>query len=279
MSFWCHLKTLFFFWQQSSNVLKFGDWEGQQDVPYTVYFEKAGKRKSGDKLKPNDTQYKPNMPHDYTPPVQAPPFQKEVKMKASKDMEPTGSKYEHHTEAGKVWRSEDPSLPHLGWKTAVASPQQYHVGARSGSSKPKVEATMGADASRRKYELDLSRQGVELRRPTDSPSRHENVGHRAAVDLNIQRNGGVNTGDKRSMHQITGSNNHRLHQITGSNNHSIDRSPLHPRYQAMVGGISSGVSSPSWEKQVSSESRHGLSPSNQRSHLGSVTQDSRKVTL
>ena len=246
-------------------MLKFGNWESQQDVPYTIYFEKARKRRSGDKSKLSDPRYNPNMPYNYTPPIQAPPFQEDVKMKASKDLEPAGSKYEHHTgrEDGKMWRSNDSSLHHdiAGRKAAVALPQQRHVGARPGSSMPKMEATMGADASRRKYELDLSQQGVELRRPTDSPSRQ------AADDLNFPRNGGVNSGDKRSMHRITGSN------------HSIDRSPLHPRYQAMVGGKSSGVSSPSSEKKVSSESRHGISPSNQRSRLGSVTQDSRKVTL
>lgn len=254
--------------EQSSNVPKFGNWESQQDVPYTVYFEKARKHRSGEKLKPSDTRGNPKMPYAYTPPVQAPPFQKEVKTKASKDLEPTGSKHKQHTgrEDGKMWRSDDSSLHHdtVGQKAAVVLPHQRHGGARSGSSKPELEETRGPVASRLKYELHLSREDGELRRPTDSPSRHEIVGHRAAADLNYQRNGGVNSGDKRSMRQSTGSD------------HSIDHSPLHPRYQAMVGGKSSGVSSPSWQKRLSSEVSHSLGPSTQRSQLRPATQGNRK---
>ncbi|KAL6342763.1 hypothetical protein AAG906_016597 [Vitis piasezkii] len=253
--------------EQSSNVPKFGNWESQQDVPYTVYFEKARKHRSGEKLKPSDTQGNPNMPYAYTPPVQA-LLSKEVKTKASKDLEPTGSKHKQHTgrEDGKMWRSDDSSLHHdtVGQKEAVVLPHQRHGGARSGSGKPELEETRGPVASRLKYELHLSREDGELRRPTDSPSRHETVGHRAAADLNYQRNGGVNSGDKRSMRQSTGSD------------HSIDHSPLHPRYQAMVGGKSSGVSSPSWQKRLSSEVSHGLGPSTQRSQLRPSTQGNRK---
>lgn len=45
--------------QKSSHVPKFGDWENDDNVPYTDYFENALKHKSGVKMNPNDPEENP----------------------------------------------------------------------------------------------------------------------------------------------------------------------------------------------------------------------------
>ncbi|XP_060669858.1 RPM1-interacting protein 4 [Ziziphus jujuba] len=44
---------------KSSHVPKFGDWENDDNVPYTDYFENALKHKSGVKMNPNDPEENP----------------------------------------------------------------------------------------------------------------------------------------------------------------------------------------------------------------------------
>ncbi|XP_073291535.1 RPM1-interacting protein 4-like [Primulina huaijiensis] len=44
-----------------SNVPKFGNWESEDNVPYTVYFDKARKTKGGKMINPNDPQENPEM--------------------------------------------------------------------------------------------------------------------------------------------------------------------------------------------------------------------------
>lgn len=49
-------------WQQRSHVPKFGNWEGEDDVPYTVYFDKARKSRPGSKMiNPNDPEENPDL--------------------------------------------------------------------------------------------------------------------------------------------------------------------------------------------------------------------------
>lgn len=60
-----------------ANVPKFGNWENDDNVPYTVYFEKARKNKGGKMINPNDPQENPDMfpDADPPPPAAAPPSQ------------------------------------------------------------------------------------------------------------------------------------------------------------------------------------------------------------
>ncbi|KAK4774778.1 hypothetical protein SAY86_009713 [Trapa natans] len=59
-----------------SNVPKFGNWEGGDQVPYTVFFEKARKGRGGNVLNPNDPEYfsDPLSLENSVPPPQAPPL-------------------------------------------------------------------------------------------------------------------------------------------------------------------------------------------------------------
>ena len=59
---------------QRSHVPKFGNWESEQNVPYTAYFDKARKgRTGGGVINPNDPQENPDAFPDNEPPARAPP--------------------------------------------------------------------------------------------------------------------------------------------------------------------------------------------------------------
>lgn len=57
-----------------SNVPKFGNWESEDNVPYTVYFDKARKNRGGKMINPNDPAENPDIFQnaDSSPPDQAP---------------------------------------------------------------------------------------------------------------------------------------------------------------------------------------------------------------
>lgn len=60
--------------QQRSHVPKFGNWESEENVPYTAYFDKARKGKSGGKMiNPNDPEENPDILSDYSSSADAPP--------------------------------------------------------------------------------------------------------------------------------------------------------------------------------------------------------------
>ncbi|KAL3828914.1 hypothetical protein ACJIZ3_017716 [Penstemon smallii] len=56
-----------------ANVPKFGNWENDDNVPYTVYFDKARKTKGGKMINPNDPQENPDMFPEKDPSPFAPP--------------------------------------------------------------------------------------------------------------------------------------------------------------------------------------------------------------
>ncbi|CAH2052582.1 unnamed protein product [Thlaspi arvense] len=64
-----------------SNVPKFGNWEGEENVPYTAYFDKARKARAppgGKVTNPNDPEYNsdPQPPPSKTRPEQAEPVRR-----------------------------------------------------------------------------------------------------------------------------------------------------------------------------------------------------------
>ncbi|XP_058103273.1 RPM1-interacting protein 4-like [Magnolia sinica] len=106
---------------QRSHVPKFGNWESEENVPYTAYFDKARKGKTGGKLiNPNDPQENPDaFTDDATP----------VPLRAASDPgvpPPEASKPKHERRSSK----EDAEL-----RRQTDSPAARHdPGARRGSS-------------------------------------------------------------------------------------------------------------------------------------------------
>ncbi|XAR62549.1 hypothetical protein NMG60_11017346 [Bertholletia excelsa] len=93
--------------------------------------------------------------------------------------------------------------------------------------------------------------------PTEFPLQQETLGSRATAESPHHQHGGTSAGE----------NPRKVSRPSASSDHS----PLHPRYQATVGGKVGAVSSPSWERKGSAEG-HGLPPSTPgRSRLRSIT--------
>lgn len=64
---------MFSMWQQRSHVPKFGNWDSEEDVPYTAYFEKARKGRSTKMINPNDPEENPDLLSDLSSSAQQGP--------------------------------------------------------------------------------------------------------------------------------------------------------------------------------------------------------------
>ncbi|KAL3506431.1 hypothetical protein ACH5RR_031813 [Cinchona calisaya] len=230
-----------------SQVPKFGNWESEEDVPYTVYFDNARKGKKGGKMNPND-------PQNYL----------DAESKGKKETETTRPKHVRSTsrEDGDLRKSIDSPLHSdaVSQKSANESPHHNQGGLKYGSSKSESEGQKGPDMVRTRHERQLSQEEVDLR-PTDSPFRNETA-NRKTKDSPYHRYGGPSAGDTPK----------RVARQSGGSDRSIEHSPLHPHSQARTGGKGSGGSLPAWERKGSSEGGHGMAPSTPgRSRLRSVT--------
>lgn len=241
--------------QQQAQVPKFGNWENEDDVPYTQYFDNARKGKKGGKMNPNDSE-------DYL----------DADTKSQKASEATRPKHvqRNSREDGEMRRSADSPLHSdaVSVKSSTGSPHQKHSSLKYGSSRLDSDAPRGIDVQRPRHERQPSREEGDFRRPTDSPMRNETSNRRTPHDSPHHRYGGLSAGDtpKRVGKQNVGSDR------------SIEHSPLHPHSQVRTGGKGSGVSSPSWERKGSSEGGHGMAPSTPgRSRLRSVTRGDETV--
>lgn len=65
--------------QQRSHVPKFGNWESEENVPYTAYFDKARKGRGGTKMiNPNDPEENPDLVYDNSSSAQGPAVRAET---------------------------------------------------------------------------------------------------------------------------------------------------------------------------------------------------------
>ncbi|KAM3289256.1 RPM1-interacting protein 4 isoform X1 [Capsicum chacoense] len=230
-----------------SQVPKFGEWESDEDVQYTTYFENAAKGKKGSKMNPNDPQ---NL---------------EAKVKGVNGTDTARRKPERFASRDDVElrkSTESPMHPDtMGHKAPTYSSPQRH-GEKSGGRKSESETMKGLEIPAPRHERRSSREEGYLRKPTDSPLRNENMGRRTPMESPHHRYGGLSGGatPKRASQQSVGPDR------------SIEHSPLHSHSHGRTGGKGGVVSSPSWERKASSEGSHGLAPSTPgRSRLRSVT--------
>ncbi|XP_075096981.1 RPM1-interacting protein 4 isoform X1 [Nicotiana tabacum] len=229
-----------------SQVPKFGNWENDEDVAYTTYFENASKGKKGSKMNPNDPQ------------------DPEAEVKGQNGRDAVRSKDERFSRRDDVESRKSIDSPlhpdTMGQKAPTcSSPQRY--GVKSVGNKSESETMKGAEIPTARHERRPSREEY-LRRPTDSPMLNENTGRRTPMESPHHRYGGLSGGATPK----------RASQQSGGPDRSIEHSPLHTHSQGRVGGKGGAVSSPSWERKVSSEGSQGLAPSTPgRSRLRSVT--------
>lgn len=118
-----------------SQVPKFGNWESEENVPYTAYFDNARKAKNGPKRNPDDPQ------DDNKISDNIPATQQEAEPKSQKGPEAVISKHQRRMsrEDGEMRGLTDSPLRHedVSRKAAVDSPHHRHggVGPTDGSKK------------------------------------------------------------------------------------------------------------------------------------------------
>lgn len=253
------------FFQQRSHVPKFGNWESEENVEYSAYFDEASKAKAkgGKMIDPSDPRDKPDRFSNYPAQVQASAFKTELEGKALKGLEIVKSKHEHRT------NSEDSDLRRLT--------DQPHGRLRSYGSEPEALKDPEGLMSLIKKETLMSKQKQQFsqeegapRRSVDSALNHETIGGRRVTSdspLHHQGGGVVGNGPLKALRH------------SAVSERSIENSPLHPHYQARVGGKGSGVSSPSWERKGSSQDSNQGSLTPGRSRLKPNTRGNETVNF
>uniref|UniRef100_A0A251JJC5 RIN4 pathogenic type III effector avirulence factor Avr cleavage site domain-containing protein n=1 Tax=Manihot esculenta TaxID=3983 RepID=A0A251JJC5_MANES len=159
--------------KQSSTVPKFDNWESEENVPYTAYFEKARKGRTEGKVNGSYSEINSQILNT-KPQIHASSFQ----MKPTdvlRAQEAVRSKHEH------------------------LSQEEFDL-RRSNDDVDKID---GAKVLRANHEHG---EDGEQRRPANSPLRHDNA-QRVATDSNLHHYGGVSSSDthKRFMRRSAAS--------------------------------------------------------------------------
>ncbi|XP_077250291.1 RPM1-interacting protein 4-like [Tasmannia lanceolata] len=118
---------------QRSKVPKFGNWEAEENVPYTEYFEKARKGKTGEKsVNPSNPQENPDAFSDDVPPVHAPPIITASEPEVPTPAEVAALKPKHERSTSKddsesIHTSDSPARPDIVGRRAIPEyPHQRH---------------------------------------------------------------------------------------------------------------------------------------------------------
>ncbi|KAJ0092660.1 hypothetical protein Patl1_26014 [Pistacia atlantica] len=170
---------------QRSQVPKFGNWENADNVPYTAYFEKARSNRSV-KKNSNNTRGNLDMSSDNLSPVQAPPFQMEIKSGSQKGQEALRKKHVQELKPrGCVSSNDSPKKAtrqnvrsdHRIEHSALAKNHQARVGGKgSGISSPLWPRKSSTEGSNNLAPLNPGRSQMRsVTRGNDTPN------HSAAV--------------------------------------------------------------------------------------------------
>ncbi|XP_021745808.1 RPM1-interacting protein 4-like isoform X1 [Chenopodium quinoa] len=157
-------------WQRT-NVPKFGNWETEEDVPYTTYFENARRVTSSDKGNPNNSPDNPNVVS---------------KFEARRGSEAVRAKQEHMVsqEDGEPQRSYDsPSRCNGGRKASVNSTHHRPAGVSSDSPKRATRANGGGMRSANQsplhphYQANIGTKGTVVSSPSRERKGPSDGGH------------------------------------------------------------------------------------------------------
>ncbi|KAA8543503.1 hypothetical protein F0562_021002 [Nyssa sinensis] len=126
---------------QRPHVPKFGNWESGENVPYTVYFDKARKDRNGGKMiNPNDPQENPDMFPNIESPAEAPPSRTRTLPEEPIGRGAVKPTHEHRVsrEDGELSQfTESPARnDNMGRKAASESTHQRYGGRGSNSGHP-----------------------------------------------------------------------------------------------------------------------------------------------
>lgn len=153
--------------QQRTEVPKFGNWESEDEVPYTTYFDNARKGNSGAQMSPD-----------------APEANTDTLLN------------EKQSSKVPISQKEEGNLPAIKTGTNLSS-QQRHGVVRS-ANKSESESPKDPDASRPRHERRPSHGEGDLKKSNDSSLRHESES-RKAVNSAHHGHGGISTDSPRRV--------------------------------------------------------------------------------
>ncbi|KAG9155316.1 hypothetical protein Leryth_022123 [Lithospermum erythrorhizon] len=158
-----------------ANVPQFGNWEGEDNVPYTVYFDKARKNKGGKVINPNDPQENPDMfPAQTKQPPSRGRAQSEELPKRVAPKSPTRSQISKE-DSGEYRQSAGPAPPNYkGVRSGPVNESSHHgYGARNvggGSARPSRPPSVGSEYSIDRSPLHPSQQSRLAGKGNGSPA-------------------------------------------------------------------------------------------------------------
>ncbi|KAF3435953.1 hypothetical protein FNV43_RR23045 [Rhamnella rubrinervis] len=142
--------------QQRSHVPKFGNWESEENVPYTAYFDKARKGRGGKMINPNDPEENSDSLSDYSSSAGAPPSKaraerekpvgygavkpahEQRRSKEDDDLRQFTNSPAHHENLGRK-AVNDPTHQHLGARGVSSGETHRRPGRPSGGSEHSVD--------------------------------------------------------------------------------------------------------------------------------------------
>lgn len=153
--------------QKRAVVPKFGNWESEDNVPYTVYFEKARQGKTGGKMiNPNDPQENPDM---FTLPSQEPPTRtRNTPEEPVGRRAVTGAIHERRSSRDDAVNEPPPRNDNVG-RRGGGPPHHNQGGHGSGSGRP-VRHSAGSEHSIDRSPLHPQHQGRLLGKGSGSPA-------------------------------------------------------------------------------------------------------------
>ncbi|XP_038713109.1 RPM1-interacting protein 4-like [Tripterygium wilfordii] len=156
---------------QSSHVPKFGNWESEGNVPYTVYFEKARKgRNDGRVINPNDPEENPEIVSDYVA-AKAPSLKMNVAPEKPISQGAVGRTHERRRsrEDGNLKQFGDPPArhDHINRRASEPAPRYGGRGVSSGDTHKRPTKSVGSENSIEQSPLHhQARSGRGVRAPS-----------------------------------------------------------------------------------------------------------------
>ncbi|KAG8371728.1 hypothetical protein BUALT_Bualt13G0118300 [Buddleja alternifolia] len=235
---------------QRPSVPKFGNWENEESVPYTIYFDKARKNRGGKMINPNDPQEYPDMfPNiDPSPLASAPVPSSKPKPRP----EPIGRRAVGPTPNHRASRDDGDfkqfmNSPAPGENTGQRNGNESNYGGRGQSPARSTRPSVGSEQSFDRSPLHPAYQGKVMGRGIGSEGRSYDSSHgtpsrprlRASTrgdespdkGAAVPRFGEWNENDPRSAENFT----HIFNKVREERNNgtgNVSGTPKHPSYGA-----------------------------------------------
>ncbi|KAL8125776.1 hypothetical protein AgCh_013162 [Apium graveolens] len=182
--------------------------KNEDDVPYAVSFENAREGKSGNMMKPSN----PDLVSSDKSPVQLTSLEGKAELE-----DVNGPETERSRHKRQMSREDGELTPvHI---TDIESSHQHHGGVTAENIESESEANKDLDGTGPSHQRRLSGEDRDIKKPCNSPLRHDTIGKKGNADSPRHRLGGGSTD---SPKRVSGQNSRP--------DRSVEQSPLHPHH-------------------------------------------------